>query len=216
MKPTRCTQFLSIFMSTSVHVSGQLYAHHQENLLYLCDIGIFHSVWVAVWFADQTATHTEWKIPVSHRYSKFSWWWAHNCPETCTEVEINILRSNVYLVSFIWNRLYGIYGQQNIKSRIKLIAFPRQQWLRERAWILRFLYIACDVSLNSIKSLVYKIGFMYIQKQTVTRKECRTTCGTPKILTQRVSYNYYTIFEKKKQHINVLITVNSWIEQSPS
>jgi len=26
-------------------------------------------------------THTEWKIPVSHRYSKFSWWWAHSCPK---------------------------------------------------------------------------------------------------------------------------------------
>ena len=29
----------------------QLCAHHQENLLYLCDTGIFHSVWVAVWSA---------------------------------------------------------------------------------------------------------------------------------------------------------------------
>ena len=62
---------------------GQLCAHHQENLLYLCDTGIFHSVWVVVWSAaaDQTATHTEWKIPVSHRYSKFFWWWAHSCPK---------------------------------------------------------------------------------------------------------------------------------------
>ena len=32
---------------------------HQQNLQYLCDNGIFHSVWVAVWSADQTATHTE-------------------------------------------------------------------------------------------------------------------------------------------------------------
>ena len=31
---------------------GQLCAHQQENLLYLCDTGIFHSVWVAVWSAD--------------------------------------------------------------------------------------------------------------------------------------------------------------------
>ena len=29
-------------------------AHRQENLLYLCDTGIFHSVWVAVWSADLT------------------------------------------------------------------------------------------------------------------------------------------------------------------
>jgi len=32
---------------------GQLCSHHQENLLYLCDTGIFHSVWAAVWSADQ-------------------------------------------------------------------------------------------------------------------------------------------------------------------
>ena len=30
---------------------GQRCVHHQENLLYLCDTGIFHSVWVAVWSA---------------------------------------------------------------------------------------------------------------------------------------------------------------------
>jgi len=37
---------------------GQLCAHHQENLLYLSDTGIFTSVWVAVWCAgcDETPT----------------------------------------------------------------------------------------------------------------------------------------------------------------
>jgi len=35
---------------------GQLCAHHQENLLYLCDTGIFHSVWVAVWSAGWDGT----------------------------------------------------------------------------------------------------------------------------------------------------------------
>ena len=65
---------------------GQLCAHHQENLLYLCDTLIFHSVWVAVRSADQTATHTEWKIPVSHRYSKFSWLWAHSFPKYVEKV----------------------------------------------------------------------------------------------------------------------------------
>jgi len=51
MKPTRCTLLLSIFISTSVHVSGKYVPHHQENFLYLCDTGIFHSVWEAVWSA---------------------------------------------------------------------------------------------------------------------------------------------------------------------
>ena len=77
---------------------GQPCAHHQEKLLYLYDSGTCHSVWVASGLlvgvslqpADQTpetptsrpdATHTEWQIPLSYRYSNFSWWWAHGCPK---------------------------------------------------------------------------------------------------------------------------------------
>jgi len=37
--------------------SWQLCARHQENLLYLCDTGIFHCVWVAVWSAGWDKSH---------------------------------------------------------------------------------------------------------------------------------------------------------------
>jgi len=37
-------------------------------------------------------------------------------PETCTEVEITILRSGVHLVGFIRKRLSRDAGQQNIES----------------------------------------------------------------------------------------------------
>ena len=50
---------------------------------------------------DQTATHTQRKIPLSHRYSKFFLMMGTQLPETCTEVEINILRSSEHLVGFI-------------------------------------------------------------------------------------------------------------------
>jgi len=56
MKPTWCTLRLGIFISTSLHVSGNYVPNHQENLLYLSDTGVFHPVWVAVWSTDQTAT----------------------------------------------------------------------------------------------------------------------------------------------------------------
>ena len=116
MKPTRCTLLLSIFISTSLHVSGnyvpvirktyctyatlvfftlygwlsglyfnfstcfgQLRAHHQENLLYLCDTGIFHSVWVAFWSVLQllymfraTTCPSSGKLTVSMRHWYFS------------------------------------------------------------------------------------------------------------------------------------------------
>jgi len=48
-------------------------------------VSMRHWCWSAGWNsfqpADRTATHTEWQTPVSHRYSKFSWWWAYGCPK---------------------------------------------------------------------------------------------------------------------------------------
>ena len=43
-------------------------------------------------------------IPVSHWYSKSSWWWAHSCPKHVENFEINILRISVNLVGFIWKK----------------------------------------------------------------------------------------------------------------
>jgi hypothetical protein len=38
---------------------GQLCAHHRENSLYLCDMGIFHSVWVVVWSVQTRQSPTQ-------------------------------------------------------------------------------------------------------------------------------------------------------------
>jgi len=48
---------------------GQLCAHHQKNLLYLCDTGIFHYVWVAVWSATQQSRGVV-TDPCSYRISE--------------------------------------------------------------------------------------------------------------------------------------------------
>jgi hypothetical protein len=37
---------------------------------------------------------------------------------------------------------------------VTLIAFPRQQWFRERVWILRYTYIACLVGRNASDTTV--------------------------------------------------------------
>jgi len=171
MKPTRCTLLLSIFISTSVHVSCNYVSIIRRTYCIYATLVIFHFVWVTVWSADQTVTHlltpwcrvlleqltglqlakkfpafhgirrfitaltsvrhmslswvspiqstyphpTSWRsililstrlrlglpsglfpfgfptkilythternMPVSHRYSKFSWWWARSCPK---------------------------------------------------------------------------------------------------------------------------------------
>jgi len=52
---------------------------------------------------------------VLHRYSKFSWWWAHISPKPCGELELNTLRGSVHLVGFIWKRLYRDARSTDIK-----------------------------------------------------------------------------------------------------
>jgi len=96
MKPTRCTLFLSIFISTSVHVSGN----------YMPIIRRTYCIYATlVFFFFSTS------IPDSHPFrvksTSFAWiqyvllMMGTKLPETCTEVEINILRNSVHLVGFI-------------------------------------------------------------------------------------------------------------------
>ena len=78
MKPTRCTLLLSIFISTYLCVSSN-YVSIIRRTYCICLVCWWG--WSLSQLADQTATHTQWKLPVSHRYSKFSWWRALSCPK---------------------------------------------------------------------------------------------------------------------------------------
>jgi len=78
MKPTRCTLLLSIFISTSLRVSGNyvpiirgtycMYSTLVFFTLYGCLSGLMMGTWL---------------------------------PETCREIEINKLKSSMHLVDFI-------------------------------------------------------------------------------------------------------------------
>ena len=85
--------YFLVYLFQLLSMSWATMCHHQVNLLYLSDIGILHSVWVAVWSADQTATQLDKECSLDD---------GHIVAETCREVEINILRSSVHLVGFIW------------------------------------------------------------------------------------------------------------------
>ena len=65
MKPARCTLLLSIFISTSLNVSGNY-------------VPIIRRIWCIY---AKLVFFTLWVAAVSHRYIKFSWWWAHSCPK---------------------------------------------------------------------------------------------------------------------------------------
>ena len=57
MKPTRCTLLLSIFISTTLHVSINCVPIIRRTYC-ICATMVIFTVWVAVWSADQYRTDT--------------------------------------------------------------------------------------------------------------------------------------------------------------
>jgi len=57
MQPTRCTILLSIFISTSLHVSGNYVPISRETYCIYATLANCYSVWVAVWSAGWDETH---------------------------------------------------------------------------------------------------------------------------------------------------------------
>ena len=101
ISPSRCIILLNIYF-TSLHVSGIRVSIIRRKLLYLCDTGICHCIsatlvfvtlcgcaWSTGWneifipTSRPDAIHTEWQLPVSHRYSNFLMMMGTRLSETC-------------------------------------------------------------------------------------------------------------------------------------
>ena len=57
MKPTRCTLLLSIFISNSLHVSGNYVPIIRRTYCIYATLGTCYSVWMTVWSAGWDETH---------------------------------------------------------------------------------------------------------------------------------------------------------------
>ena len=107
INPTRCTILLSIFIfllyvfrATICPSSGEITVSMRRWYLSLRMGGVWSVGWSFTPTSRPDATHTEWQIPASHRYSDFSWWWAYGCPKH-VEKRTNTLSRIVQLVGFI-------------------------------------------------------------------------------------------------------------------
>jgi len=90
IKPTWCTIFLSIFYLFSLHVSGDYMPIIRRNNCIYATVGTCYSVWMSGMQGGMklhSTLHTRQssiqnnKYQVSHKYSCFSWWWAHSSPK---------------------------------------------------------------------------------------------------------------------------------------
>jgi hypothetical protein len=73
-------------------------------------LGTCYSVWMTVWYASIQNN----KYQVSHKYSCFSWWWAHSRPKHVEKRNKHTKKS----CAPIW--LY-VQGQQNIKFNMYVV-----------------------------------------------------------------------------------------------
>ena len=103
----------------SLHVSGSYVPIIRRNNCICATLGICHSVWTTVWYTRQSSTQSD-KYQVSHRYSYFSWWWAHSRPKYVEKRnkhnKKNCAPSWLYLQDYT-----RMHGQQSIKLCIWLV-----------------------------------------------------------------------------------------------
>jgi len=95
INPNRCTILLSIFISLLYMFRATMCPSSEET-------------------SRPDTIHTEWQIPVSYRYSNFSWWWAHGCPKL-VEKKNKYTKQNCAPSSIYLQACTRMQGQQNIK-----------------------------------------------------------------------------------------------------
>jgi hypothetical protein len=116
---TRCITLLSIFISLLYMFRAYMCPSLGEitvstRLWYLSLCGVWSAGWSFTPTSRPEATHTEWQIPVSHKYSNFSWWWERGCPKH-VEKRNQYTKQN-YAPSWIYlQHCTKRHGQQNVK-----------------------------------------------------------------------------------------------------
>ena len=131
MKPNRCTLLLSIFISTSLRVSGNCVPIIRRTYC-ICATLVFFTLypWLSGLLVGMRLIPTSRpgihpyraKIPVSPRYSKFSWWWAHSCLKHVEKMKWIYEVVCTCLASFE-NDYTGMHGQQNLKNNNNRVTY---------------------------------------------------------------------------------------------
>jgi len=79
---------LIYYYKSALHVSGDVFAHHQEHLTVFTVSGSVHTnccrlVSSVSWNADTSRQQLVWTLPDTVNTVKCFWWWAKTSPETC-------------------------------------------------------------------------------------------------------------------------------------
>jgi hypothetical protein len=87
-----------------------------------CMDGIWSAGWSFTLTSRPDATHTEWQIPMSHRYSNFCCWWAHGCPKHVQKInkrtKLNCAANWIYLQENNRCSIRSLYQDDSLTTAI--------------------------------------------------------------------------------------------------
>ena len=113
--PNRWKILLNVFISLLYVFRAFTYPSSGENYCIYATL-VFVTLYGWRMVCRPYATHTEWRIPVSHRYIIFSWWWARECPKYVLVQKRNKYIKQNCAPSWTYLRNYTeMRGQQNMK-----------------------------------------------------------------------------------------------------
>ena len=133
----------------SLHVSGDFVPIIRRNNCYLCDIWClllcvndFLVCRVESTLHTRPSSTQSDKYQVSHKYSCFSWWWAHSRPKHIEKrnkhTEKNCAPSWLYLQDYAWMRIHedgmaeilakGILGHSELVNSCELFAVTKYDY----------------------------------------------------------------------------------------
>ena len=126
---------LFICTQSALHVSGEVFAHHQELLTVFTASDIVHlcccrPVSRTRWKWSSTSTGRQqhsWTISEAVNTVKYSWWWAKPSPETWRADWVQINKPKICIFVFISYELYD-----GFVLRIWATSFDISTW---RLWI---------------------------------------------------------------------------------
>jgi hypothetical protein len=105
--------FLYIFRATMCPSSGEITVSMRHLVLVTLWMTFWYAGWNSTLHTRQSSTYSN-KYEVSHRYSYFSWWWAHSCLKYVEKRNKHTKKycapSWLYLQNYTW-----MLGQQNIQ-----------------------------------------------------------------------------------------------------
>jgi hypothetical protein len=130
-----------MFRTSMCPSSGEITLSMRHWYLSLCMGGVWSAGWSFTPTSRPDDTHTEWQIPVLHRYSNFSWWWAHGYPKHVEKInkytKQNCASSWIYMQDC--TRMHSQQNIKNIKKKSYVLSEPvSNKRIVHIAWVIRF------------------------------------------------------------------------------